>query len=197
MNTQYAFEKDPRPAMIGFEMIDEDLKALAAEMNAAEFDPAKFPYFNVYRGTTHYMVKMNVAGYKADELEVSIKDGIMTVKGDRKPYVPSMDAVFQGIAEPDSFVRQFRLADNLMIEKIGYGQGSLYITLKIMFVAEREGVYATAFEPGDKPKPFVVPKPVVSEPTPVVVEPAPVAPVVEPAPAPAQPEIVGPAVANT
>lgn len=175
MAIEYKFDKDPKASFIGFEMVDSDMRASNEELYRNEFDPAHYPFYNIYKGDTSYLVKLNIAGYKQDELAVSVDKDIMTVTGKRVATKIDMELVFDGINEPDDFSRSFRLADNLTIDTISYHNGTMIIKLKINFVAEREGEYGSSFKTGDAPKKKVI-EPVIVAP---IVEPVVIAPVIE------------------
>jgi HSP20 family molecular chaperone IbpA len=195
MSIQYTFDKDPTPIFIGYADVDHDLQAVNQELYQQEFDPGHWPFFKITRNPRAIRIDLHVASYKQNELDVAVdSEGVLTITGTRVMVDTDMSVVFDGIVQPDSFKRQFRLADNIVIDSVGYADGCLTIMTKVMFL-DRAGDYGANFKPGDTPvqpeppaPPVVEPEPVVEpvpEPTPEpVVEPTP-EPVVEPAPEPA------------
>ncbi len=196
MAQDYHFDKDPTPIFVGFQEVDHDLQGAAAELSQPEFDPGVFPFYKIYKDAAHYRIDLHCASYKQHELDVQVDDdGVMSITGNRVPFA-GMDTVFDGISQPDSFKRNFRLADNLTIDTVGYADGCLSVLMKIQFL-DRKGDYSADFKEGDTPVVEAPPAPdaPVAPPAPVAVDPEPVvepAPVPAPAPAP-EPDPVAPA----
>src|SRR5688572_2839228 len=139
MTIEHKFEKDPVPVFIGYEGVDADLRAANEELYRAEFDPSHFPFYIVSKNKYCYKIEVHVPGYKQDELDLRIDGDIMSVVGKRVLAPTDMEVVYDGVKQPVEFNRHFRLADNLVIQKIYYGCGVLTVLLKVMFVNEREG----------------------------------------------------------
>jgi HSP20 family molecular chaperone IbpA len=151
MSIEYQFTKSPVPVFIGFEGIDSDLRASNEELYRADFDPSHYPFYTISKDKTHYKLDIHISGFKQDHLDILVEGDILSVLGTRT-VDQSMAVVFDGMNQPGDFVRRFRLADNLTIDKITYVDGVLSILVEIMFVNEREGEYEVGFGPGDMPK---------------------------------------------
>jgi len=68
-----------------------------------------FPHYNIKKESEgKYTIELALAGYKKDEVEVKVEDGVLSIEGSSKEE--KADFVHQGIAKR-SFRRQFQLAD--------------------------------------------------------------------------------------
>ncbi|NVJ61273.1 MAG: Hsp20 family protein [Gammaproteobacteria bacterium] len=90
-----------------------------------------FPPYNIEKSDESvYVITMAVAGFKEDELDISVKKDTLTVSGkiadkedEKKQYL------YRGIATR-GFERHFRLADHVEVENANLEHGLLKITLK-------------------------------------------------------------------
>ena len=113
-------------SLVGFDRLADQLDA-AARTEAA----SGYPPYNIERtGENDYRIEIAVAGFKPDELNVEVKENLLTVTGrkaandgDAKQYL------HRGLAERN-FERKFQLTDYLVVVDADLSNGLLSIALK-------------------------------------------------------------------
>lgn len=90
------------------------------------------PYNIETTGENAYRIEIAVAGFKPDELNIEVKENLLTVTG-RKTANDAAGAertyLHRGLAERD-FERRFQLADYVVVTEAGLDNGLLSISLK-------------------------------------------------------------------
>lgn len=90
-----------------------------------------YPPYNI-RTTSedHYQITMAVAGFAADELDITTEQGRLTVTGSRKDETEEQgEYLHRGIATR-SFERRFNLADHVKVVGASLENGLLHIDLE-------------------------------------------------------------------
>jgi molecular chaperone IbpA len=89
-----------------------------------------FPPYNIERlGENEYRITMAVAGFSESDLNVEMKEGTLTVRGEKKPEEKKREYLHNGIAARN-FERRFRLADYVEVTAATLENGLLHIALK-------------------------------------------------------------------
>ena len=91
-----------------------------------------YPPFNIERlGENEYRISIAVAGFSEDDLEVEVKENLLSVRGNKAETASNDNRQFlhQGIAGR-SFERRFQLADHVVIGAAKLQNGLLEIELK-------------------------------------------------------------------
>lgn len=106
---------------------------LAALLDAAAQDSDRgYPPYNIERtGDDAYRVEIAVAGFRPEELDIEVKENLLTVQG-RKTANEDAAAkryLHRGLAER-SFERRFQLADYVVVTEAKLADGLLSISLK-------------------------------------------------------------------
>ncbi len=107
---------------------------LAQLLETASVDAASgYPPYNIERTDENaYRVEIAVAGFRADELNIEVKENLLTVQG-RKTANDETAAqrrfLHRGLAERD-FERRFQLADYVIVTEAKLADGLLSISLK-------------------------------------------------------------------
>jgi molecular chaperone IbpA len=99
---------------------------------AAKTEPASnWPPYNIETtGEDTYRIELAVAGFKADELNIEVKENLLTVQGKKAANDDaSRRYLHRGLAERD-FERRFQLADYVVVTDAGLENGLLSISLK-------------------------------------------------------------------
>jgi molecular chaperone IbpA len=109
---------------IGFDRLADTLQA------AYRGEPAAYPPYNIeLLGEDHYCITMAVAGFSEDDLEIQVKEGVLSVAGGRKGEGEDEGKyLYRGIANR-SFERRFQLADYVRVERAELKNGLLHIVL--------------------------------------------------------------------
>ncbi len=99
---------------------------------AAKTEPASnWPPYNIETtGEDSYRIELAVAGFKADELNIEVKENLLTVIGRKAANDDAARRyLHRGLAERD-FERRFQLADYVIVTDAGLENGLLSISLK-------------------------------------------------------------------
>ena len=113
-------------SLVGFDRLADQLDAAARNEAASGYPP-----YNIERtGENDYRIEIAVAGFKPEELNVEVKENLLTVTGrkaandgDAKQYL------HRGLAERN-FERKFQLTDYLVVVDADLSNGLLSIALK-------------------------------------------------------------------
>ena len=97
---------------------------------------AGYPPFNLKKTDDNvYVIEMAVAGFGKQDIELTLEDGILTVKGELK-VDDKNDYIFKGIADR-AFTRKFSLADSIEIKNADMINGMLRVWLE-RFIPENK-----------------------------------------------------------
>lgn len=114
------------PFLLGFESFEERIDRLARSAEG-------YPPYNIERsrsedGAERFLISIAVAGFSQAELEVSIEDNQLQVRGRQKDE-PGRDFLHRGIAARQ-FQRSFLLADGMQVKDAALQNGLLVISLE-------------------------------------------------------------------
>jgi len=88
-----------------------------------------FPPYNIERtDESHYRITVAVAGFAEKELNVEVRDGVLTVQGKRNDETEKSGYLYQGIAGR-AFERRFQLAEHIRVSNAALINGLLHIEL--------------------------------------------------------------------
>ncbi|WP_162047494.1 Hsp20 family protein [Vibrio taketomensis] len=99
------------------------------ETSSAKNSSGGYPPYNIEQKDEHkFRITMAVAGFAEDQLDLTQKDNMLIVKGERN-VEEGKNYVYQGIAERD-FERKFQLADYVKVVGASMENGLLHIDLE-------------------------------------------------------------------
>ena len=105
-----------------------------------EMTPTKqssYPPYNVVKHSdTSYSVELALAGFSESELDISIKDSILTIEG-VSDNSSDLEYLHRGIASR-AFTREFTLADTINIVDAKFKDGILIISLENVIPEEHK-----------------------------------------------------------
>jgi molecular chaperone IbpA len=93
------------------------------------------PYNIVKTSDMTYVIEMAVAGFKEDEIQVVVKENVLTIKGNN--VTEEKEYIHRGIASR-SFARTLRLADTIEIKGAYLADGMLTIELENVIPEEKK-----------------------------------------------------------
>ena len=104
---------------------------LAALLDAAGAESATgYPPYNIERTAEDaYRIEIAVAGFKPEELNVEVKENLLTVQGRKAANDEARRYLHRGLAERN-FERRFQLADYVVVTDAKLNDGLLAISLK-------------------------------------------------------------------
>ena len=97
-----------------------------------------FPPYNIERtDENHYRITIAVAGFAEKDLNVEVRDGVLTVQGKRGEESDKQGYLYQGIAGR-AFERRFQLAEHVEVKGAKLENGLLHVDLERIVPEERK-----------------------------------------------------------
>lgn len=119
---------------IGFDQMFDQLNRTFANSKAN----GNYPPHNVVKlDDNHYVIELAVAGFKEDEIDVELKDNVLTVKGEQTKTDNVIEYLHKGIST-GNFVRTFPLAENVEVRAATVTNGILAIALEHVVPEEKK-----------------------------------------------------------
>jgi len=110
---------------IGFDQMFEQLNRQFASSKSDNYPP-----HNVVKlDDTHYVIEVAVAGFAEDEIDVELKENILTVRGEQVKREDEVEYLHKGISARN-FVRTFPLAEHIEVRGATVKNGILAIALE-------------------------------------------------------------------
>ena len=120
----FTFANDISKGAIGF---DHVLQRIAEANEYLPKIPA-YPPYNVRKiDDEHYTIEMAVAGFGKHNLDIELKDGVLTITGNTE--TEEGDYLHKGIANR-AFTRKFTIADSVEVKNAELANGMLKIFLE-------------------------------------------------------------------
>jgi molecular chaperone IbpA len=111
-------------SVVGFDRLADMLDAANNETSGG------YPPYNIERtGDNAYRIEIAVAGFKAQDLNIEIKENLLTVQGRKADGVETKRYLHRGLAERN-FERRFQLADYVVVTNAELADGLLSLSLK-------------------------------------------------------------------
>ena len=131
-----AFDLSPLfRSTVGFDRLFDMLDS------APQFDAGQggYPPYNIERlGETHYRITLAVAGFAEKDLDVEVREGVLTVQGKHTDEEDGEAAyLHRGIAGR-AFERRFQLAENVEVKGAKLENGLLHIDLERIVPEEKK-----------------------------------------------------------
>ena len=108
--------------------------------SAGQYDTSQtYPPYNIERtDETHYRITLAVAGFAEKDLNVEVREGVLSVQGKREDAAQSKSGyLYQGIAGR-AFDRRFQLAENVEVVGAKLENGLLHIDLERVVPEEQK-----------------------------------------------------------
>jgi molecular chaperone IbpA len=110
---------------IGF----DHLASVLDQLGSVETDNG-FPPYNIERlAENEYRITMAVAGFSTEDLNIEVKEGTLSVRGEKRPETKDREYLHRGIAARN-FERRFRLADHVEVTGATLENGFLNVDLR-------------------------------------------------------------------
>lgn len=110
---------------IGFEKLFEDLQTMT---DSSSID--KYPPHNIIKlNESQYFIELALSGFSKNEIEIIVKENVLTITGQKKPTVDSGEYLYRGIGTR-SFTKKFQLSDTIVVCSSSYIDGVLKIILE-------------------------------------------------------------------
>lgn len=97
-----------------------------------------FPPYNIERtDESHYRITVAVAGFAEKDLNVEVREGVLTVQGKHGDQTEKPGYLYQGIAGR-AFERRFQLAEHVEVKGAKLENGLLHVDLERIVPEERK-----------------------------------------------------------
>jgi molecular chaperone IbpA len=111
-------------SVVGFDRLATLLETAAADAATG------YPPYNIERTDENaYRIDVAVAGFRPDELNVEVKENLLTVTGRKTANDEARRFLHRGLAER-SFERRFQLADYVVVTDANLADGLLSVSLR-------------------------------------------------------------------
>jgi molecular chaperone IbpA len=111
-------------SVVGFDRLADLLETATADAATG------YPPYNIERTDENaYRVDIAVAGFRSEELEIEVKENLLTVTGRKAANDEPRRFLHRGLAERN-FERRFQLADYVVVTDANLADGLLSISLK-------------------------------------------------------------------
>ncbi len=138
--TNFTFRTLDLPALnrhaIGFDQLFQQMERTFANSRSND----NYPPHNVVKlDDTHFVVEVAVAGFKQNEIDVELQDGVLTVKGERAKVDEDKkpEYLHKGISARN-FTRTFTLAENVEVRGATVENGILAVALELVVPEEKQ-----------------------------------------------------------
>lgn len=119
----------PQANFIGFNHIWDEIERVRTNVKD------NYPPHNVVKHSQdRYSVELAVAGFAIEDLEVTLKEGVLVVTGDAN--TDSRDYLHKGVSTR-KFVKTFRLSEHVVVDGADLVNGLLVIDLKVELPEEK------------------------------------------------------------
>ena len=110
---------------VGFDVFDNIFDSV---FNLNESNTS-YPPYNILKSANNYTISLAIAGFSKDEIDVSLQENELVIKGVAKDQDEKIEFLHRGIAGRN-FERKFRLADTIKVSDASYEDGLLNIYLE-------------------------------------------------------------------
>jgi len=110
---------------VGFDVFDNIFDSV---FNLNE-SSASYPPYNIIKSKNNYTITMAIAGFTKDEVDISVEENELSVKGISNNSDEKIEFLHKGIAARN-FERKFQLADTIKVVGASYENGLLNIFLE-------------------------------------------------------------------
>ena len=121
----------PRNAFLGFDHIFDELERVTSHAKDT------YPPHNVVKyDNNKYDIELAVAGFSKDDINIEIKEHILTIKGERGPRRDQELYVHKGISGR-KFERQYRLSEYTEVTGADLTDGILTVSVEVILPEEK------------------------------------------------------------
>ena len=113
---------------LGFERLFNDMEKML-DSNLGK-TVSTFPPHNILKlDDNRYMVELSVAGFSKNEIDITIEDGSLIIKGEKEEKETDVQYLHKGIGTR-SFTKTLRIADTVEVRGAEFADGILKIGLE-------------------------------------------------------------------
>jgi molecular chaperone IbpA len=113
------------PWAIGFDYLRDRLHDIETVNSSSNYPP----YNIVKHDAEHWSIELAVAGFKRNELDVELAEGVLTISAKTETSETEVEYVHRGLAKR-AFTRKWTLADDVVVRDASLVDGVLTIDLE-------------------------------------------------------------------
>jgi molecular chaperone IbpA len=110
---------------VGFDTLIREVESMLND----DAKPSTFPPHNIIKDENRYVVELAIAGFKRNEVDISVEDGVLTIKGEQKETPPIGEYLHRGIGTR-SFTKTIKISDTVVVRGAEFTDGILRIGLE-------------------------------------------------------------------
>ncbi len=110
---------------VGFDVFDNIFDSV---FNLNESNTS-YPPYNILKSDNNYTISLAIAGFSKDEIDISLQENELVIRGVAKDQNDKIEFLHRGIAGRN-FERKFKLADTIKVSNASYENGLLNIYLE-------------------------------------------------------------------
>lgn len=127
MKTQ-KYENIYRPSTLGFEKIFNDIENVFN--NFGKHQSPSYPPHNIIKtDENNYIIELAVAGFNKSDIEITVENGNLVIKGSRIEPDSTIEYIYRGIGTR-SFIKEIKLAETIVVLGATFNDGILSIGLQ-------------------------------------------------------------------
>jgi molecular chaperone IbpA len=140
----------PRSLFVGFDTLFEDLERIH---QSARSGNDNYPPHNVVKiDEEKFLIELAIAGFKKDDIDIELKDGILKIKGEVEPS--DREYAYKGISSR-KFEKSFRLSEFVVIDGADLEDGILVVYARVELPEEKRPRKIELGSTGSKKKAFL------------------------------------------
>ncbi len=121
-------------SFIGFDNLFDEINKLS------DYKESNYPAYNIEKvDENNYHITLAVAGFKAENIIIEFKPGLLTIEARSMNSEEGVEYLHKGIAQR-AFVKQFRIENNIEVQKAELENGILKINLRRLIPEEKSAV---------------------------------------------------------
>lgn len=121
------------PWAIGFDSLWDRIHTIESANSVSNYPP----YNIVKHDAEHWSIELAVAGFKRNELDVVMAEGVLTITANTENTNEDVEYVHRGLAKR-AFTRKWTLADDVVINDASLVDGVLAIKLERIIPDEKK-----------------------------------------------------------
>lgn len=116
-----AMMRDLEKVFVGFDQLYNDLP----------FTWKNYPRTNIGKSENGYKLEVALPGWELPQINVTLKDGVLTVSGDKQEVDEELEWIHRGISGK-SFMKSFKVDASLDVKKATFKNGMLSISMEFL-----------------------------------------------------------------
>lgn len=124
----FAYGRNLLPSTVGFDRL---LSTLDEALNIPEKVLTSYPPYNIAKiSEDKYVIELAVAGFKREEIDITLEDNKLTVQGNAKKDEDGSKTYYHRGIALRNFTRVFTLADTVVVNSADLVDGMLVVELQ-------------------------------------------------------------------